>query len=163
MTNADIDLLQQQLVDIYQPESASWWPLTPAWWLLILISILSISSLIYLYYKKTALRRYTLKQLQIIEKGFLEHGNINQLAMSLDIILRRVVLSQKTRQCSPGLIGKAWLNYLDKYSASNEFSLGVGQQLLYLPYQKPGAQSNTNSSTALKLIALVKQWVIKNT
>jgi len=40
----------------------------------------------YIYYKKTALRRLALKQLDIIEQRYLQQGNINQLAMSLNKI-----------------------------------------------------------------------------
>jgi hypothetical protein len=163
MAEADVNDLKLQLLDIYQPDSVSWWPLAPAWWLFILVTILLGLLLVYLYYKKTALRRAAMQQLNSIEQAFFKQGDINQLAMSLNILLKQILLSRATDDFIPGLTGKAWLNFLDQSCNSQDFTQGIGILLHKLPYQKTNHCNDENNKLAQELIALIKYWTIKNT
>jgi len=179
----DINLLNTQLMDIYQPESVSWWPLAPAWWLLLLLVVLSMLFLMHFFYQKMALRRAAIKELKMIESTYQKDACLNQLALALNMLLRRVVMSHKTLNCSPGLSGQSWLAFLDQKGdqegdkqrelpedksgqqsgAKQEFSQGVGKHLLSLPYQKDNKVGVENQHLAQELIALVRHWVRKNT
>jgi len=160
------NLLNSQLMDIYQPDSVSWWPLAPAWWLLLLLVLMLFLILLRFIYQKTALRRAVIKELLVIESSYEKLANSNQLALSLNMLLRRVVLSHKTLSCSPGLTGQAWLQYLDQTGGekkgSHEFSQGVGQYLLSLPYQRHTSHV-VDQELAQELLTLVRLWVKKNT
>jgi len=163
MAELDTSLLQKQLLDIYQPESVSWWPLASGWWLLIAIALISGFFLGRYFYQKTALKRAALKELKHIELRFKRQQNLNQLTMSLNLLLRRILISSAAN-FNPGISGTAWLIYLDKTWGKPDFSQGIGKYLTTLPYQS--AQHNqieNQADIASKLIQLIRAWTRKNT
>lgn len=176
--------LLQQLQDIYQPDSVSWWPLAPGWWLLIGGVLIISVILVRLYLRKTALRRAAFKKLHEIEQQYEQFGSLNQLTMSLNQFMRRVILSrvQYYPEFEAGINGEAWLLFLDKtmYSQHVDFSQGVGRVLIELPYRthmaQPaiiGAQAGEllnngkiliiQARQAQALLHLIRQWIRKNT
>ena len=45
------------LHDVIVPNQVSWWPLAPAWWVIIAIVILALSITIYALYKKNKFKK----------------------------------------------------------------------------------------------------------
>lgn len=153
MDHAAINL---PLRDIHLPDSISWWPLAPAWWitfgvvlLLICIALIFIKRCL-----RPSLKRQAIKTLDIIEKAFQETENGAQCLSELSVFLRRVVISQNPLQNCAGLTGNAWLQFLDQPLGKPEFSQGIGQILLNGPYQ-----FQVEREDAFQLIQLCRKWV----
>jgi len=164
MLELDKVALQSQLMDIYQPDSVSWWPLAPGWWLLLLLSLAVVTIVARYRYQKTALRRASLYELGQIEEGYKQKQSLNQLAMTLNLLLRRILLSKTLLNFEPGLYGRQWLEYLDSHWERQEFSQGAGQNLLILPYQnypKYARPSDEDNLLAKELIDLTRSWIRK--
>ena len=68
----------------------------------------------------------------------------------LSAFLRR--LSRRGDAAAAALAGEAWLDYLDRGAASEEFTRGIGRALVEAPF-RPLPQYDT-----VALIALVRRW-----
>ncbi len=141
------------LRDIHLPDSVSWWPIAPGWWLLLVIAIL-IAMIIWairMNKAKGLLRKQALAELDKIENAFGQHQNTQQLASELSMLLRRVCISRFPRVDVAGLTGQAWITFLNSHA--NSFDDEIGRQLREAPYQ----QQHELDSHAL--ICACRHWI----
>ena len=141
--NPSVDPLP--LRDIHLPETVSWWPPGPGWWLLALLLILLLAMpwlirrlLPWLRkkWRRRPLRKQALGEWQRIRQAYAEHGDRQRLAQDISILLRRSAISSVPRQQVASLTGDAWIEQLDRLSDGGGFSDSLGQQLLTAPYRK---------------------------
>ena len=122
-----------QLRDIQLPDAIGWWPLAPGWWMLLglLVSLGLLSWLSYRWYRRGAIKRAALAELEQIAEQFQGQALLQQLSQ----LLRRVALASQPRQQVAGLRGQAWLQFLDRFVEPQEFSQGIGSIFATGPYQ----------------------------
>ena len=141
-----------ELRDIHLPEVINWWPLAIGWWLL---AGLLLSLVLVLRYSKTKKQRamvnFAIDSLNKLEAD--TSLDSQQWLQALSGLLRRIAINLHGRQSSAGLVGKQWLEYLDRHSQKNEFSDGVGKVLATQAYQE------TVKYDRKALSGLVRQWV----
>ena len=143
------------LRDIHLPEAVSWWPPAIGWWLLLILIPLSIWGLYCLYKRLT--RRTAIKSAKRVLAEIKlndQHDPLQQL-QALSAWLRRVAMSQDSRQQTAALTGDSWLRYLDQSVEGSPFSEGVGRVLADAQYRKT-APDNLD---LVALTALCEDWL----
>ena len=145
------------LKDIQLPDTVSWWPPAPIWWLLLALLVGLLLLLLYRLRQRQALRRAALRELARINANSLAGYPSQHLAMELSILLRRVALARMTDRQIAELTGAAWLQFLDSHSTGSNFSSGAGSVLIIAPYC---ADCEFDRPA---LLALAEEWIRGNT
>ena len=144
------------LRDIHLPPEISWWPPAPGWWLLLLVSALLIA-VIYMmrqHWQRRHLRRLALGQLEELERHYSEQTDTQELLQGLSRLLRQAARLHFPQSDCAGLVGEAWLTFLDQGSADNLFSKGVGRLLADGPYLPQSAKIDAEA-----LLSLCRSWL----
>ena len=149
-------LMDLPLRDIHVPDPVSWWPMALGWWLLIGAFILLAAAAAVALRKllKPSLKKEASKELDDIERRFIENEDASQCLSELSTFLRRARLSQKDSLKSAGVTGEAWLALLDESLGRQEFSQGAGRLLLAGPYLP-----QVEKEDVAGLIKLCREWV----
>jgi hypothetical protein len=145
-----------QLRDIHLPDSVSWWPPAPGYWLiLIIIALLLLGVWLFLRWRRQQkLKRVIQDEFRRIERDFQQSNDALQLTRELSVLLRRVSLACFPNTGCESMVGEHWLSFLDQQlQDSYEFVGGVGQILVTAPYSK---QVDVN---AQGLLALCQRWI----
>jgi hypothetical protein len=143
------------LRDIHLPEPVSWWPPAPGWWLLLMLLAAGAALVVFLRhrYSRNALQRAARQALHQIGDAYRQSGDSQVLVQQLSMWLRRVTLSRYPRQEVAGLTGGAWLRFLDRTLAGDEFQHGVGRVLTSAPY------SGDTRVDGPALLQLCERWL----
>ena len=147
---------QLPLRDIHLPAPISWWPPAIGWWLLLALVILIVIGTVWAI-RRT--RRMTPAKLALQELDGLQ-ANTNQSALekiqNLSVLMKRVALTLRDRDCVAGLTGDEWLRWLDETMSEHEgrFRQGLGRLLVEAPYRPtpPGEELDA-------LFDLCRQWL----
>lgn len=149
------DDLLLALRDIQVPASASWWPPGPAWWLSAVL-ILLVSAFLFVIFK----RRYQLRyfndahyQLQQIITRFTGRHDQDELLLSLSCWLRLVAMQAYPQHKIAGVIGTAWLDFLDECMEGTGFRQAAGEVFGGRIYQQ------SPEVNATEVILLCQQWL----
>jgi len=145
-----------QLRDIHLPDSVSWWPPAPGYWLILILILLMIVSvwLFRRWYRQQKLKRVIQNELRRIEQDFQQSNDALRLSRELSVLLRRVSLACFPNSGCESLVGEHWLSFLDQQLPdSGEFVAGVGQVLVTAPY------SRQIDIDAQGLLVLCQRWV----
>ncbi len=145
------------LKDIHLPDAITWWPLAIGWWLLIVMVIAAIYGG-YLFYKRLT-RRTARKDATIVLQDIKQHAkdDVLQTIKALSACLRRVAISIDSRENVAGLVGDAWLDYLDNAMDDAPFKTGIGRLLVDAPYQR----LVTETVDIDALITLCEAWLAR--
>lgn len=143
------------LKDIHEPVAIGWWPPAIGWWILaVAIPALIILS-VWLYKRltrKTALKTARKILVQIKQDG--NADNLQKLCV-LSVLVRRVAISVSPRKTAAGLIGRDWLEFLDRSVKGAPFSEGIGRLLADAPYRNTPPTEQEIS----QLIDLCENWL----
>lgn len=143
------------LRDIHLPEAIFWFPPAIGWWCLLVLIPLFIFSAWWLFKRltrNTAIK--SAKRLLVQIKADSSADDLQKL-QQISMWLRRVSISTAPREQSAGLIGKAWLDYLDSSVQGTPFSEGIGQSLIDAQFrQTPPHDLDINA-----LITLCETWL----
>ena len=146
------------LRDIHLPDSVSWWPLAPGWWIAAFLFVLMIATILFLIRRSREKRLSAITlakgEVERIKNNFDENKDKKILAKELSELIRRFSISIVERAEVASLTGQNWLLFLDKMNGDNAFSEGVGRVLVEAPYQ---AEPDYDSS---KLIGLIENWMV---
>ncbi|RUO77180.1 DUF4381 domain-containing protein [Idiomarina seosinensis] len=118
----------QQLNDIVEPQSASWWP--PAWPLIIiavvtLIALLLTAIAVWRHYRSTRPQRIALSYLNALQRPS---------ASDITLLCKQVALAYYSRQTVASLNGEQWLRFLGADQQPQFQSLlQHSNELLYKP------------------------------
>ena len=142
------------LKDIHLPDAIGWWPPAPGWWLSLVLLGLLVLSVIYAY------NRLTRKNAVKSARKLLQHirqqpHDARQTLVELSALLRRTAMSTSKRDEVAGLVGQAWLEYLDQSLPDTPFSQGVGRCLANAHY-RPSAADDMDLEA---LFALCERWL----
>ncbi|MDN7123292.1 DUF4381 domain-containing protein [Pseudidiomarina terrestris] len=102
----------EQLHDIILPPAASWWPLAPGWYVLAVVSIITVGLLTWLAvrsYRRRRVRRAALTQLSPLLP-------LN----STTLLLKRACLGYYPSPAIAGLTGSAWRDFLLQQLSSSQ-------------------------------------------
>jgi len=148
-----MDPTQIPLRDIHLPPPIGWWPPAPGWWLLLAVGVAISGGLLWLRRRLTRpnVRKTALQALQRLQD---DHSlPIAERVAELSILLRRIALSAYPHRESAGLVGAAWLRFLDQPLGDQRFSQGPGRVLIDAPYRRD-AEVDFDA-----LCALCRQWI----
>ncbi len=130
-----IDPLELPLRDIHLPAPVPWWPIAPAWWLVLggILVVITTGALSWRWWRRGRLRRAARQQLLDIETAFVSHQDTHRLARELSVLCRQI-LSRISDGTAVSTTGEAWLSRLDEYSTENFFTAGAGRVLASAAY-----------------------------
>lgn len=146
-----------QLRDIHSPQSISWWPLAPGWFV---VALLAVGALIWIGYMYRQYRHRQLRRQNILQHLHrLQHNLIEEhyplVYQDLSTLLRRIALMTHERVEVAHLTGEQWLKFLDEQCQTQIFSRDIGRLLLSAPYF-PGNETVANPEPLLKI---TEEWI----
>ena len=147
------------LRDIHLPADPSWWPPAIGWWLAAgLLALIIVLLIMFVRHRRaqTAPRRHALSMLEKIQAIAVDEEHVQPCVQELSRLMRRVVLRRYPRVQAAGLIGDAWLEFLDDTGTTNQFTHGPGRVLAHGPYT-PSSDADIS-----KLTQLIAQWIKNN-
>jgi len=159
------------LHDIHLPPPIGWWPPAPGWWLLLALTMVLTASLFWWLHRRGMRQHHpsSMTAKQIVAAASLEMDRLTedmeaglaprQAVAGGSRLLRRVaiqlaVLRGDTNDVA-GLTGEAWLRWLDAQWDRDDFSQGVGRELLDAPYRH---KLDIDPSA---LLSLARTWLEK--
>lgn len=132
------------LHDVIAPNQVNWWPLAPAWWVLIALFLITIIGLGYYLYKRSQFSKAKRHAIKLSQQ-------LGDDPQQLHILIKRLVLHYYNPQAASSET-KTWCQTLTTLSAI-EFT---EQELLSL-YQV----DNSSSALADKFRVAIKQFKLK--
>ncbi len=146
-----------ELNDIHAAPDPGFWPLAPGWWVAMVLLIVIGMTISYLLrrYRLQRRRQAILDKFEAVFARYQDAADTVSLAADLHQLIRRLMLACGDRQ-QIGLVGDAFLGFLDQASDGAPFSEGAGRALLDWPY-RPVDQVDS-SLDAQALYAAVLQW-----
>ena len=156
MPSAPISPDNLPLRDIHLPPAISWWPPAPGWWLLLVGLVLLIAAIyaVRQHRQRRHLRRLALAQLEELGQQYGEQANAQQLLQDLSRLLRQVAVLHFPQSGCAGLVGDAWLKFLDQGVAEAPFSQGAGRLLADGPYLPQNTEIDADA-----LLSLCRTWL----
>ncbi|CRX37947.1 DUF4381 domain-containing protein [Estrella lausannensis] len=152
--------LMDQLHDIEGLDAVSAWPLAIGWWVLINCGILLL--LVTLWFLKRRFdylrswKRDAFHKLQALEKN-LSPETSRETVVLLSQYLRRIAFCSFPRKECAGLVGDAWLEWLQKHDPKQFDWSRKGKLLVESPYAP--AESTLPLPEIKELIYAARQWV----
>ena len=154
--NQGIDYAQIPLRDLHLPDPVGFWPLAPGWWILLACALGGLAFAAYRYVR-TRNRRAALRVLRQISQRLAAGDEPTTCLAGVSSVMRRFAMSAATNPALvAGLVGTAWLSYLDTRWDRTAFSEGVGRALTIAPYVPAHAAS---AEEAAELTVLCIDWV----
>jgi len=146
-----------QLKEIVLPGPVSYFPQTPAWYILFGVIIIIIIILSWRFYKQLLKNRYR-------KQALLELRNIKKESALhlLPALVKRVSLVFADRIKVAGLYGYLWLNFLDESYDGNGFSKGQGRLLVDIAYQDPEKYKSLSKDDIESLFEIITIWIKKH-
>ena len=130
--------LENQLLsleDIITPEGVSLWPLTIAWWLLIVVSIVAVVGLIIFYRRYQKKWGYRQEALNLL-KAHKNNLNNSDIAIKYLECLKRTAISAYPNQDIDSLYGDAWLSFLNRQTPKPLFNSELADFIRQAQYKK---------------------------
>lgn len=154
--NQGIDYAQIPLRDIHLPDPVGLWPPAPGWWMLLALALAGLAFAAYRYVR-TRHQRAALKVLRRIGERLAAGAEPAACLAGVSAVMRRFAMSAATNPALvAGLVGSAWLSYLDSRWDRSAFSEGVGRALTVAPYLPAHAAS---ADEATELTGLCIDWI----
>ena len=145
----------QELRDVHLPDPISFWPPALGWWIVLGIVVIGVLLFLWvrMYRHRTRPRRMAIAELRALKQQYEADQDTQSAVRRLSELIRRYALATFSRTNVAGLIGNAWLCFLDRTGGTNQFTQGIGRFLLSGPYQQ------TTSVSVPDLMSLVERWI----
>lgn len=154
------------LKDLHYPEAVTQLPIAPGWWLLLIVSVVSVfiaGRMVLQSIKKNRYRRYALKQLDVIFLQYNEEQHNQQLIIEINSLLKRVALIQYPHHLCASLNSDSWISFLQASVAKSVAKKAKLNQRALLPllnvYQ---AQVQISAQEKIQLQKYSKLWIKKH-
>jgi Domain of unknown function (DUF4381) len=147
-----------QLKDIPLPPPVSYSPQTAGWWVLgaiVLAVLLWIAFRQWRTWRRNRYRRAAQAELDAIAHAVADPRQRAQALTALPALVKRTVLAWAPRQAVAPMTGEAWLAYLDRTLAGENFSRGPGRHLETLAY----GDGNIRADDFAALMTLLHRWI----
>lgn len=141
------------LRDIHVPLDAPWWPLAPAWWVLIGLLAIGLGYAgfrMWRAWRVARLRRILLQAHDQVLEAHVANGDDAALVAALSLLLRRA--SKRHAPQALRLRDEDWLAFLDGGDPQQPFRGGAGRLLLDGPYR-----ARVDAGEAQQLAQLVRE------
>lgn len=152
MTAASLDALR----DIHLPPVPALASVPEIW---MAAGALALAAAFFLGVRRFLKRRAltaALRDLARIAATHARDGDANRYARDVSQLVRRYAINRYPQHGVEGLVGIAWLAFLDAHGGNGEFAHGIGTVLESRPYQSHGELD------AVALQALVCRWLKAN-
>ncbi|WP_332672002.1 DUF4381 domain-containing protein [Aromatoleum sp.] len=152
------------LRDLHLPPEPGLWPPAPGWWLVAAALALVIAVLAHRHARRRPLR-IALREADRIALGWRHDADRARLAAELSRLLRRYASWRFPQRRVAGLVGPAWLAFLDEHGGNGEFGGGIGALLDSLPYRRAARSDldeRPHDADYEALMALVRRWLKAN-
>ena len=150
------------LRDIHLPDSLSWWPPAPGWWLLTGACLLIGIGISWWLRRRAAHRRapatLARRELDRVRSAWLAHGDAAQFVAELSVWLRRTSMSLTQRTQAASLTGDAWAQFLDDLSGEQVFGAADSALLRTAPYRSPNSV-RIEAEAAERLLGACEAWL----
>ncbi|MCC2624555.1 MAG: hypothetical protein K0R14_428 [Burkholderiales bacterium] len=146
----DTNALLSQLKNIHQPNGVSIFPLAPGWYILTVLIICIVGGLLWWIFIKNKQKRYKLQIYSLLTD--IQSSNSAEMLSDASILIKRVAIMKFPQEAVHTLFGDQWLEFLDKTGKTNEFTNGVGRQILNI--YKTGHIENPD-----EFFACVRKWL----
>ncbi len=150
----------EKLHDIDGLDFISSWPLSAAWWVVIVVGALVIASLvaftIYTIAFNRSWKKDTLLKLLHLEQN-LSNETAREIAITLSEYLRRIALRRFSRKECAGLVGQEWLKWLKEQDMKEFDWEKKGRILIKVPYSP--TDFTLSAPEVRDLIQATREWV----
>ncbi|MGI0116144.1 DUF4381 domain-containing protein [Zooshikella sp. RANM57] len=156
--NPQLAQVLSDLKPLHEPPPINWWPLSPGWWVLAVLTIGVIVFCVWFllrFWQRYQYQQHLLDELNQIWLHYQQYQQTSTYLHHANQYLKRTLLQTQSRANIASLCGQQWLQVLDQASQSNAFTDGVGQALGTMSYQ-PNPHCNTE-----RLHALLINWTKK--
>jgi hypothetical protein len=153
----------EQLRDIRGLDTAPEWPLTLGGWLFIAGVLLSLAALVYFYQHRRRARRRWRKETALLLRRLrvrLDRISAHEAAGELCELLRRITMMTMGRRPGAGLVGEAWLAWLEAHDPERFPWRREGRCLLELPYA-PARRERLIATELAPLVTAAEAWLSK--
>jgi len=122
-----------QLAPAHAPPPPGFWPLAPGWWAVMLLIAVIVAIAVYRYYRPVMrIRRAGLLELKQLDATQL---NDNELARSLESLMRRYAVTRFGREQVANLTGTEWIAFVVQHRG-NAFDGAAGAEFLSAAWGK---------------------------
>jgi hypothetical protein len=157
----------EELKDIRGLTEVSGWPPAIGWWIVLAIALVAALLVFRFWFKYRAYRKSwqykSFVNLRHIETQLSKQDDaqldFKQILHKLAVEIRRIAMSTAKREACAGLVGKQWLEWLQKNDPRNYDWPTQGQ--LLIQYQYMPETQNYEVKQLISLITAAKQWVHK--
>jgi uncharacterized membrane protein len=157
-----------QLRDIHLPETISWWPLAPGWWVLIILLGLVTGWIIFkaVQRKRANLyRRQALAKLLEIEQSLMENEpsaeNLRAPLADIFVVLKQTANIAYPNQQASSLSIEKFIGFLQISCVTSIFT-DLPDNLSSALYSSSDQQTGNLQSLNIKVLASAKTWVIEH-
>ncbi|MHA6205288.1 DUF4381 domain-containing protein [Dyella soli] len=147
-----------QLKEIATRAPVSWAPQAPGWWVvaaLLLLAALLVALVQWRKWWRNRYRRAAQAELAAIEGAVADPARRAQALDALPALVKRTVLTWAARPQVGPMSGDAWLGFLDRTLAGQDFSRGPGRHLERLAY----GDGDIAHDELDALLALLHRWI----
>ncbi|ASJ75677.1 DUF4381 domain-containing protein [Granulosicoccus antarcticus] len=162
----DISAQLAALHDIHLPDPVAMWPPAPGWWILMLLAIVLIASAALLrHYRRHSIKLAALRELSILEQSLDDENNVQSLATSVGVLIRRVVLNLPDGKRYANVHGQQWSDYLA--TVPKGMPASVATLLAAAPYAQPNTMQASGAAgqniiepvPSSAIIAEARTWI----
>ena len=146
-----------QLAPVIPPETVSFWPLQPGWYIVSILFLILVAYVFYRIfkrYRRNAYRKQALNLLQEMEQIKTE----NRLGR-LNYLLKATALKAYPRAEAAGLYGQEWLEFLSFTGGNLPFTEAPYQYLASSDYS---GTSSLKQEEWTKIAFMAKNWIEKH-
>lgn len=150
-----------ELRGIAMPEASffDWWPLSIAWWVLLILGLTAIYFLARFIKKQMADNWYKQAKRELQEIRVLDDNSESDVLVRCSALCRRVAIAVDGREAVARLTGADWLAKLDQLSGGDNFTNGVGAVLDNSLWKKTTV---TSKQEQLEVLAALSQLIENN-
>ncbi|MFP8878377.1 MAG: DUF4381 domain-containing protein [Myxococcota bacterium] len=146
------------LRDIHLPETVSFWPLAPGWWLLLAALVgLTALALWLRHRRRESVRHAAVAELEGLHESYAREGDAVVLARQLSSLLRRVALVRFGHNRVAPLHGRAWAEFLEHAGRKAGFPTKLATTLEQAVYAGPSQNHEPDEVTAW--ISASRRWI----
>lgn len=151
----------EQLRDIRGLDSVAGWPSILSAWMLVAGVLVSLAAVAFFYRRRRRARgRWRTETADTLRRLHLrlERISAHEAAGDLCELLRRIAMAYGGRRACAGLVGEAWLAWLEGHDPEGFPWRQEGRCLLELPYAPPHRERRSAAHLA-PLVRAAEAWV----
>ena len=151
-------MLAGKIQEVVLPESVGWWPLAPAWYVLVGVGVLVLLTGAWRALRLYSRNRYRREILAELERLRRECAKDPSSLTRLPVLLKAAALHVFPRSRVAALSGDGWISFIEERSESSRFTPDIGRQILSVSY-KPYADWHLSNADIDQLFDWAALWI----